>query len=81
MQISYFVVYILTAMRIFIICLMLLLSSTIVAQTDAEVINNIRKEFKTINNTKDFEIITLENEDFLANATDGGAKLAGYYKK
>ena len=67
-------------MQFFIICLVLLLSSESLAQTNAEVINKIRKEFKTINTTKDFEIITLENEDFLTNATDGGAKLTGYYK-
>ena len=68
------------SMRFFILCLILLLSSVVHAQKNAEIIHNIRKEFRAINNIKNFETLELENEEFLANAADGGAKLTGYYK-
>jgi hypothetical protein len=67
-------------MRFLSLILPLLFPLFVFTQSKSDIISNIRKEFKNINGTNDFEVIILENEDFLDNATDGGGKLTGYYK-
>lgn len=41
---------------------------------------NILKSVQLIDSTKDYEIITLNNEEFLGHTTDGGGQLTGYFK-
>src|SRR5258706_4258188 len=51
------------------------------AQTKAELINTIRKDFQAINTDTSLKTKTLEDDEFLENTTDGGAELTGYYKR
>lgn len=48
------------------------------AQTDA--IQDIRTKFATINQMEFQEVLTLENEQFLAQIPDGGGQLTAYYQ-
>src|SRR6186997_488445 len=50
------------------------------AQTKDEQIKLIRKKFEAINKDTTLRMVTLENEAFLSNMTDGGGKLTGFYK-
>ena len=50
------------------------------AQTRDEQIKLIRKKFEIINKDTTFRKVTLENEEFLTNMTDGGGELTGFYK-
>ena len=51
------------------------------AQTKSELISQIRKNFRAINNDRSLTQIKLTDEDFMDNVTDGGGELTGYYKK
>src|SRR6188474_2772100 len=50
------------------------------AQTRDEQIKLIRKKFEIINKDTTLRKVTLENEEFLTNMTDGGGELTGFYK-
>ena len=50
------------------------------AQTKEEQIKMIRKKFEIINKDTTLRKLTLENEEFLVNMTDGGGELTGFYK-
>ena len=50
------------------------------AQTKDEQIKLIRKKFEIVNRDTTLRKVTLENEEFLTNMTDGGGELAGFYK-
>lgn len=50
------------------------------AQTKDEQIKLLRKKFEAINKDTTLRKVTLENEGFLANMTDGGGELTGFYK-
>ena len=50
------------------------------AQTKDEQIKLIRKKFEVINKDTTLRKVVLENEEFLEDMTDGGGKLAGFYK-
>ncbi len=50
------------------------------AQTVSQKIAKIRDEVEKINNGKGYKIVTLSNEQFLDEMTDGGGELMGYYK-
>jgi len=50
------------------------------AQTRDAQIKLIRKKFETINKDTTLRKVTLENEEFLTNMTDGGGELTGFYK-
>lgn len=50
------------------------------AQTKDEQFKLIRKQVEAINKDTSLRKITLENEEFLTNMTDGGGKLVGFYK-
>ena len=50
------------------------------AQTKDEQIKLIRKKFEIINKDTTLRKVTLENEEFLTNMTDGGGELTGFYK-
>ena len=41
---------------------------------------NIQEEVQLIDNEKDYQIKTLNNEQFLGHMTDGGGQLIGYFK-
>ncbi len=49
-------------------------------QEKAKHINDIRKEFKSINSDSTLIKVVLNNEEFLDHATDGGGQLTGFYK-
>lgn len=53
---------------------------TTFGQDTTKLINEIRKEFKTINNDATLKKVALNNEDFLEHTMDGGAQLTGFYK-
>jgi hypothetical protein len=61
--------------------LSLLLGTLALAQTKAELVNAIGKEFRLINRDTTLKQLKLEGEAFLTHATDGGGELIGYYKK
>jgi len=50
------------------------------AQTKDEQIKLIRKKFEIVNRDTTLRKVTLENEEFLTNMTDGGGELTGFYK-
>jgi phosphomevalonate kinase len=65
------------------IALLLVLLSFITAsygQSKDDQIKAIRKEFTAINKATTFKKVTLENEEFLENMTDGGGALTGLYQ-
>lgn len=41
---------------------------------------NVTDRVKQINNDNTFDIVVLENEEFMTEMTDGGGKLTGYFK-
>ena len=49
-------------------------------QSKEDQIKAIRKEFTAINNATTLKKVTLENEEFLENMTDGGGALTGFYE-
>ena len=49
------------------------------AQTKDEQIKLTRKKFEAINKDTTLRKVTLENEEFLINMTDGGGELSGFY--
>lgn len=51
------------------------------AQTKTEQIKLIRENFEAINKDTTLRKVTLENEEFLENMTDGGGELQGFYKE
>ena len=55
--------------------------STCFTQAKSDIIDGIRVEFKYINADNDLKKVTLENEEFLENMTDGGGELTGYFNK
>lgn len=50
------------------------------SQTVEESINQIRADYKWINEQQDYTVIVLNNEDFLDFVTDNGAELKGFFK-
>jgi hypothetical protein len=51
------------------------------AQSKADTIKSIKKEFKTINEDGSLQKVVLENEEFMEHMTDRGGSLTGYYKE
>ena len=49
-------------------------------QTNPDMVKEIRKEFQSINSDTAYKKVTLENEEFLENMTDGGGELTGFFK-
>ena len=49
-------------------------------QEKSKFLNDIRKEFKSINNDSSLIKVVLNNEEFLDHATDGGGQLTGFYQ-
>jgi hypothetical protein len=54
--------------------------STSCGQTRSDLKNEIKKEIQSINSDTAYKKVTLENDDFLGNMTDGGGELTGYFK-
>jgi len=50
------------------------------AQEKSKLIDQIRKEFKSINSDSTLKKVTLNNEEFLDQVPDGGGQLTGFYK-
>ncbi len=55
--------------------------TSLAAQSKNSLVNEKRKSYDQINASPSLKKITLENEDFLVNMTDGGGELVGYYNK
>jgi len=51
------------------------------AQSKADIIKSIKKEFKDINDDNSYTKVALENEEFMEHMTDRGGSLTGYYKE
>ena len=51
------------------------------AQSKADIIKSIKKEFKDINDDNSYTKVVLENEEFMEQMTDRGGSLTGYYKE
>src|SRR4051812_12316774 len=51
------------------------------AQSKADVIKSIKKEFKDINDNGSLKKVVLENEEFMEKMTDRGGSLTGYYNE
>jgi hypothetical protein len=66
--------------KIFLFLSFLCLSEIILSQNKTELINDIRKEFRSINSDSNYTKVTLDAEDFLDNSPDNGAELTGFYK-
>ena len=60
---------------------MMVVCTSIAAQSKNSLVNEKRKSYDQINASPSLKKITLENEDFLVNMTDGGGELVGYYNK
>jgi hypothetical protein len=43
-------------------------------------IQDIREKFQSINRDKNYTVLTLNNEEFLEQMTEGGGQLTGYFK-
>lgn len=56
-------------------------SKTCLSQTREELIDNIRSKVEDIHLDTALKTVTLQNEEFLENMTDGGGELTGFYKK
>ena len=50
------------------------------AQQLSPLAKNVQEEVQLIDNEKDYQIKTLNNEQFLDHMTDGGGQLVGYFK-
>src|SRR6187549_1459111 len=68
-----------TAKQIFLFFLGNVILIVSFAQTKDEQIKLIRKKFEAINKDTTLRKVTLENEEFLTNMTDGGGELTGFY--
>lgn len=64
-----------------VLLLSLVLSMASLAQSKAEQIKAIGKEFRRINGDTYLKQVKLENEAFLTHTTDGGGSLTGYFKR
>lgn len=62
-----------------ILILNLLVTSSIYGQDISSKFPETRERVKEINLDKSFEVVTLENEEFLTQMTDGGGKLTGHF--
>jgi len=60
--------------------ILLFIASPVLAQNKAEMIAKIREQFQAINKESNYQKLSLENEEFLPQPTDGGGELIGYYK-
>jgi hypothetical protein len=65
----------------FLLIAMVSVFTSVSAQSKNSLVNEKRKTFDEINASPSLRKITLENEDFLENMTDGGGELVGYYNK
>jgi len=64
----------------FILYILIFSCFTSYGQTTDVVIKKIRDDFKIINSDATLKKITLEDEEFLEHATDGGGELTGYFR-
>ena len=69
-----------TSKHIFLFFLSTFFLTVSFAQSKNEQIKQIRKTFEIINKNTTLRKVTLENEEFLINVTDGGGELTGFYK-
>ena len=60
---------------------MVAVCTSLTAQSTNSLVNDKRKSYDQINASPSLKKLTLENEDFLENMTDGGGELVGYYNK
>lgn len=67
--------------KMMITALILVLAQIPYGQTRPQVLETIRKQFQAINADAHLEKLELSGEDFLDEATDGGAQLTGFFKK
>lgn len=57
-----------------------LLCASLTVGAQGEAIQDIREKFQQINQISDYQIILLENEEFLDPMPDGGGELKGYFR-
>jgi hypothetical protein len=61
--------------------LTIILPASVTGQNVNEKIRLIKSRFTSINQTSDYQVVSLSHEDFLENMTDGGGQLQGYFRK
>lgn len=64
-----------------ILLLILFASSCLNSQTKEEIIEQINEYVEDIHLDTNLKTVTLQNNEFLENMTDGGGELTGFYKK
>jgi hypothetical protein len=62
------------------LCFFLFISFSSFAQSKDSLIRMIKTNFQTINADTSLKEITLQDDEFLEEGTDGGAELTGFYK-
>ncbi|MGG9970816.1 hypothetical protein ACQ33O_03385 [Ferruginibacter sp. SUN002] len=62
------------------LCLLLLISTTLFAQRKDSVKNSIRLKVEAINKEKNYKTISLDQLQFMENGSDGGGSVTGYFK-
>lgn len=62
------------------IFLMINASGNVYSQDTKALIENIKEEIESIHLDTALKSVTLQNEEFLQNMTDGGGELTGFYK-
>ncbi|HMS33395.1 MAG TPA: hypothetical protein PKC91_04845 [Ignavibacteria bacterium] len=65
---------------ILLLVILLNFSKLTFAQSKEEIIERIREEIESIHLDTALKSVTLQNEEFLENMTDGGGELTGFYK-
>lgn len=60
--------------------LIFILTSCSFSQNKKEIIENIRDIIETIHSDTALKSVTLQNQEFLQNTTDGGGELTGFFK-
>lgn len=58
----------------------MMLPVKVMSQSVNDQIQQIKGRFASINQNKNYEVVTINHEDFLENMTDGGGELQGYFK-
>jgi len=65
--------------KLLLITFLLIASNASFGQSRSKSMKQIRSHFKWVNSQKDFQIIDLNNQDFMDFSTDNGATLKGYF--
>ncbi len=60
---------------------LIITNSVVISQSDDEKVNIINQKVEAINAAVDLKSVTLTNEEFMENMSDGGGELKAYYNR